>query len=808
MDEFDLVFRPGSRLGSPVGVSGLTLADVSRETLAAHRHLVMEGLPGINALPESYALVAARSATLAAVGTFDFPWLVFGPLGWVFDSPLNSLFGAISGSPLGDAARAIGGVLADLGNLIWSSIVNLGQWIISGLSSAANLLAGLLNPILRTTIGWVSDAIGGVSATLWGVFGYVAGALDGTLRTVIGWVQTAIGGVSSMIWAAITALGNGLVNTLWTVTGWVRDALGGVSSTIGSWLQYVGNVVAQAIGWVGTQIGDVFTGAIQFLWTGAATLTMIAIQGAIALAGFLKQYVVDPIVAAGQVAVKFVLDGLGGAGTGDPEAAIGLAGALLIGAIPLGLGAHTLAVAAEHSHPIKQVGYGLIARELVDMTNIKKISDATIGAGYGVALGRPMEYWLSRRVRWQIPAPRDLMLSYTKRDIGAGELALAMAYHGFSEQRIAYMTESAWREPRPFELRRLMDSGVVPEPWLRSKLRRNQLRDEDVDVIATALLHNQYATQRSALYNAAWRLLKDGASTPERFAGDVAGLGLPDDQVAFGIKAAALDHAADMVNFQITTLLAQAKNGQISVDEFGVALSALGVVPDRVELEKARARTAIIGKVAASATAAAAAEYRRVQQEQSQLWIQQYRRGLIDDQTLLGNLVALGIDPDLATITVQIEVARRTPLVPVKADTSAADNLAAVTKALRKAYVDEFRVGLVTADELSADLVAIGLDPALVDAIVVDEVAKGYSPPQSTPSPAEEAAARALLNAQVAYLREQFRAGYIIADEYLAGLTDAGMDPDLAAVTVEREQLRLDVINEKAAAKAAAAVGS
>jgi hypothetical protein len=749
--------------------------DVAGAALAFHRHLVMEALPGINPMVEPYGLVAARSATLAAVGTFDFPWLIFGSVGWVFSKQLDDVFGDITDAPLKAVTQAVTGVISDLGNLIWSGFALMGGWITAGITGGANLLGGLIGGAL--TLG--------------------LGLLRGAFNSGVGILSMIVGAISTAGLSALGTLGNVVAGALGAVGHVWATALGAVGGALANGLQSLGGMFLTGIGTLGDLAFNAFAAWTSFLWSAAVGLVSLALPVAMAIGAFLKQYILDPLVAVGQAGVQWVTDQLSGIASGDPEGAIGLAGALMLAAIPLGIGAHALAVAAEHSHPLKQVGYGLIARELVELTNLKRISDATIGAGYTVALGRPMEYWLNRRIRWQIPAPRDLLFSYTKRDIGDAELALSMAYHGFNDDRIAAMTASAWREPRPFELRRLMDSGVVAETWLRAKLRRNQLNDDDVDAVASAMMHTQFATQRSALYSAAWRLLKDGASTPARFAADVAELGLPPSQIALGVKAALLDHAADMVNFQTATLLAQAKNGQISVDEFGLALTTIGVTRDRVELEKARARATITGKVALKATAAAEAEYRRIQAEQTTLWVQQFRRGIIDDATLLANLTALGIDPDLATITVQVELARRTPLVPFKADNSVADNLAATVKTLQKAYVDEFRVGLIGAPALTADLLALGLDPDLVDAIVADEQVKAYTPPPATPSPQEEAAARALLNAQAAYLRVEFRAGYITADDYLAGLLDAGMEPGLADVTVDREALQLAVKNAK-----------
>jgi hypothetical protein len=770
-----LCYAAGVSLRAPAAFTpsiGLELAGVAtRPALDATMH----GVAGAHPLLGQWQWAAAREVSLAPIGTVDFPWLVLGPLGWVFSKQLDQLFGGINIDPFGAVTKAIAGVLADVGNIIGGIPVQLGNWAVTAATSGAALLGGLVKAGIDAGANLLKPA-------------FAAGA------TTVGLlVNAAVQAGGNVVSAGINAGANALAVPIHAGLSILSAAGSAVSNAItfaGRELTAARDAVLGALLHAGEAVWGLITGIPQWIVNNALPFVEM-------VAEWIKVHILDPIGKVATDAAHWAFDQMAGVGQGDPEAVMGVAAGLVAAAIPFGIAAHLLGNAAEVAHPLKSMGFTLTARALVDLTNIGKISEATIGVGYALALGHPMEYWLSRRIRWRIPDDRNLLESYTKRDISEGETDLALAYHGYNEARIQALKESAWHEPRPFELRRLMDSGVVPVAWLKAKLRRNMLRDEDVDVMAAALGHNQYSTQRGELWSAAWSLLRDGASTPARFAADVGPLAMPADQIALGVRAAALQHAADLVNFQTTTLLTAAVDGQITVDELGIALNALGMVADRVKAEQARARVRIAGKVTAKAPGADTALLAKLQTEQTTLWVQRFRRGLVDVDGLYTNLVAIGLDPSIAQVTVDLEVARQTPLVPIVPDRSSIDLLAETLETFQHAYVDQFRAGLIDATTLLDDLLAAGVDPDVAQAIAIDEQARAYTPPQTTPSPAEEAEARKVLAAQTAYLRDQFRAGYIDAATYRDGLVAAGVDPELASIDVEREVLRAKIAAAK-----------
>jgi hypothetical protein len=728
-------------------------------------------LPQVQANPlgPSSGQWVSRQTVLAPLPRVDWDFIKLAGDVWSPTKLLGDLLGGIVDDTFGAITRAITGVLGDMAGIIWSGLQSVAGVIGAGVLTAAQVVGGV--------IGAGVDLAGKGLGAVWSA---ATGVLSATVGFGLSALSGALGGIGDIARVALNALGGVIGGAVHIGAGIVGAAISAVAKPIGA-----------ALTWLGTQVAGIGGAIIGGLLGIAAAIAAGAGDLIVTVLVWLRDHVLEPIIEIAQNIGHWVGDELGGLTNGDPEAVLPLAMGLLAAALPLGVAAHGLAVAAEHTHPLKHVGYTTIARLLVDMTNIQKISDASIGGAFTLALTRPMEYWLSRRIRYKIPDPRDIQWGYTKRDISEGDARLYMAYHGFNESRISAIMESMWAEPSMMTIRRLVDSGTLPSGWLRMKIRRGGYRDDDVDAMAAAVEHNQFATQRGELYNAAYGLLAQGVSTPGQFAADVGILELHPDQIALATRAAAMKHANDLAVYQAATLLTQAKNGLITVDDLGVGLTALGMNDDRVRAEQARARTAIAPKIAAKIQAAAQAEFVAVQRARTSLMVQRFRRGLIDQAALYTNLVAVGLDPDLATTTVDIELARRTPLVPVKADNSGDQVLAATLKQLQKTYTDQYRVGMITDGELSADLTALGMDPALVLAVVADELARKYVPPDTTPAPPEDVPTRVMLSAVAGLYRDQFRAGLMDAPTYGAALVAAGMDPDLAAVTVQREQLRI-----------------
>jgi len=769
--------------------------DEARELILRHaRTVVMLAQVQVNPLGGAGPLYHARQVILAALPRVDLFWFV--PVGAALLVG-GLLFGRqianIADEGLRAATHIIGGVLGDVATVLRDAISAVGGFISNVGRQVAVWIWTLLNPVLQ-----------GISNAIHAGFQFVTSLVKRAIDNASDALGAVLGTVGRILANALSAAGGAVHGVVVWLGGRILDGLGAIGRTVSGIIAWLGGLLGPALGAVGkaihtavTWLGGVLAGVGKTIVDGLFALFRLIIEagGAVvdAVIGFVKTTVVDPLARISGEAARMAIGALSGVSTGDPEAAPAIAAGLMTLAIPFGVAAHVLANAAEHTHPLKQVGYGFTARALVDLTNVGAISDAAVGSAYNAAVGVPLTYWVQRRIRSRLPGVGDIAKLWMERSISTADARLYMGYLGFSETRISAFLDQFDEEVNLMQLRRLLDSGTLPPVWTTRMLQRLGYNNDDITVIEGALDATQFAQQRAGLYNAAFGLLKDGLSTPERFVAEIAPLRLHPRQVSLALRAASLQYAAGVTSTQVANLRTSAGRGLISVDELGVGLAALGVAPDRVRVEQARARTAVAPRVAAKAAAAAERALHEIQAAHTRLWVERFRRGIIAGDALYANLVAVGLDPNVAQVTVGIETAKRLPVVTVRPDTSLEDEQERIGRELQRLFVDQFRAGLVGADTLTANLIALGLSDELVAVIVAQEQVRAYEPPDTTPPPEEERIERLLQSELAGLYRDRFRAGYIDGATYLAALIGMGVDPDLATVTVEREQLRADV---------------
>ncbi len=171
-------------------------------------------------------------------------------------------------------------------------------------------------------------------------------------------------------------------------------------------------------------------------------------------------------------------------------------------------------------------------------------------------------------------------------------------------------------------------------------------------------------------------------------------------------------------------------------------------------------------------------------------WTTQFQHDLIDAAQLKGNLVSIGVNELEAAAIVLREQARKTPSPDVLARRTAERVAAEVQSTLQAAYVEQFQHDLIDAADLEAALVQIGKDPDAARARRLLEEAKRYETAPSGADADERLLARQLTAARTRAAVEEFRKGLLTPDELQIALVDAGMDPAVAAATVEYELAR------------------
>lgn len=362
--------------------------------------------------------------------------------------------------------------------------------------------------------------------------------------------------------------------------------------------------------------------------------------------------------ALGKLIFKGVTSLLQEAGPITPEAAPLLALKLYGFAMTQGMAAHSIAVITENIHPLKNLGLSQIAAMVGDLSAFGRIAAATIGVYTSIALAGPMRYAVQSETRPVIPDARTLQTLAVKQDVTLGEFRNQMKYHGFSDYWIARIEASMYREPMYRELLIMAESDVATDAWMVDKLRRSGYDPADAAVMHKALLKRIALTQRSGYYSQAFSLFKEGYISQDYFSKVLDELEMRPEAKLFAVKSANLAYLYDVTVDQVKYWTDSYQKDLLTDEQLRLHLSLLGIVPERVWLIGQIQRVRKYKKPSQPTASGLENVTTQVQSKYSQAYVQLYRKGLIDSDMLLGDLVAIGIVPELAEATAFLEEAR------------------------------------------------------------------------------------------------------------------------------------------------------
>ncbi len=239
----------------------------------------------------------------------------------------------------------------------------------------------------------------------------------------------------------------------------------------------------------------------------------------------------------------------------------------------------------------------------------------------------------------------------------------------------------------------------------------------------------------------------------------------------------------------------QCRNDLITYDQYYSSLRAIriseAVAWATVELERAR-RVGQSDRVAIKAEAQAAT---RTQAARQRLFRERFRAGVIDAGFYYDALINAGVVQAEARAIVDLEVVRIQSHAATIATAEATAALVKTRAAYQRLYQTQFRAGLITTADYYDDLIVLGIAADLARATVDAEAVRYNAALDALEGREAEATQRAAQRAQSRLLRERYDAGLIDADQYLTGLLEIRVDPELARATVDlAEVARFDLI--------------
>jgi hypothetical protein len=519
--------------------------------------------------------------------------------------------------------------------------------------------------------------------------------------------------------------------------------------------------------------------------------------------------VMDPIESITEPIARAVLDDmiqkLNEFGKANPENYVDNANTAFLAQLSAGTKAHLFSVAAELHPLIHHLGFPQLAAFLVDMGGFRETARAVVGSRLEAGLHIPSLEGARAQFEPTNPNLPLLDILVQKREIDETGYKNYLQYLGYDSDWREFIYESAFREPRIFDLATAMQDVSVDPAWITQKIKRSGYADADIDHITTGLIQRASKSSRDKVVTQGIDAFVEGMI-------DAAGLdslfdtaGLSQDQRKFEIIGAQWRAKIQRVKDLIALYTEQLRDGVLPLEDFSVQLTALGIGPDHVNLIVAKETARIQKTLVQKETAAAKAQVSEQQKLLIPRYLTLYRDGAIDDSSFQAALVSLGLTAQLAAQLVQLEGLTKTITADQKTQRTALQFADTVQNENIQAMVDLFRASQIDINGLESGLLQLGVPNAQAAAITSVERAralKGAALPAPVPVTAKESQ---ILSQYQGLLKQQYEAGMIDDATFQGELVAAGMDPNLAAIITQREVLKVET---KAAGKSTAAAAA
>lgn len=369
-----------------------------------------------------------------------------------------------------------------------------------------------------------------------------------------------------------------------------------------------------------------------------------------------------------------------------PEDAVGIATNLYNYSMNTGLTASWASYGIEILHPLKQIGFQQVAGMIGQFAGFGRVSAAALGPLYNGVLGRVMTYAVQNRFRPQIPDERLLIEFASKREIDTEEFRKNMAYQGFSDYWSDIVYRWQWKDPRMFEIIRLADVGLeqgsppasemgwltrfgvtgdkLRDWWLYRKFMRAGYEDCDLPVMVNFIHRREVAFALTYVRTAIRRNYRWGYLSDDELKQWMARLQLPEQAREWIFWAGELDreyfYRQDLQNYYVKAF----RNDLIDSDELLVSLLAMNLPARDASLLVRTERIAKRPKAQAPVSSEQKAAAAKLQAEYIKLYREQFKKDLITEAQYLQSLLSIGLDPELAEVTVELDATKRVPALP------------------------------------------------------------------------------------------------------------------------------------------------
>ncbi len=462
----------------------------------------------------------------------------------------------------------------------------------------------------------------------------------------------------------------------------------------------------------------------------------------------------------------------------------------ILSAHRLGQEAHALASAVE-LHPLfHQLGFSHMAAAVVDLSGFAPLSQAALRPHIEAAIARPMRYSTNEQYTPYIPGENTLADHVRRRTLTLTDYDRWLAKLGYAETHRDRMIETVWRDPTVRDLALALEDAAVDEPWLLRRVRTAGYDDEDADQITRGLVQRANKASRERLRAQAAGAWAEGTISGEEYETLLADVGLSAEAMRWERRAAELQRRRDAVKDALATYLRQYVDGTLGRDDYLLAVTALGVDPERQASIVADADARRAPRIQRQEEAAVASALSELRRELVPRYRQLYTLGLVGSEEYQRMLEQAGIAPAVAAQAVSLDASRRRAAAAVTGSAAAERQLAETLRERQDLAIQRYRRGQLTDEQLAAALLAAGRPPDQVDVLVARERLARVPILARPPAIGAEAVDRLTPEFRRRAALEDYRAGRIDEDALYDELLAVGRTADQAEAEVGYELAR------------------
>lgn len=370
--------------------------------------------------------------------------------------------------------------------------------------------------------------------------------------------------------------------------------------------------------------------------------------------------VAPPIGELARTNIANASAGLTIGGESTPANALDQAALAFQQAYAFGMSSAAVTAAFEAMFPEKLNVLNGVGPALAGMAGFEEVSHHVLDPLYKNAFGTALEYHYRSTFKPEFASEDDAVKWHSRRLMSDADLREVFGVSGLKAKYEAAYVASAYRPVPPFLLARAAEAGAIPDAQLTETLEFAGFRDVDIARLKTAYAALALQPYERTYLSTAERAVELGYETPLYLQNVMNSLNLNAEMqnlVQLTVAERRLDNLTVLYKKSISEAY---KYGQISDANYVSSLEAVGIDPAEANALYAVDSIAKQGKAAIAEQRAEARLAAQRTRAAMQVAIAEYRIGTLDAIGLEAALIAAGVDPQIASLVVTVQEARKT----------------------------------------------------------------------------------------------------------------------------------------------------